>query len=292
MTPHLSPLIRLPRVSVTNGAFAAGDRVVPEETPVAFTYNGSAHAVMMATPADFEDFAIGFSLSEGIIGSPEDVVSTEILEHALGCEVRMWLSEACAGSYRARRRALAGPVGCGLCGVESLEEAARPVQPVSSDLHLPPDAVAAAMADLSDMQLLNREARAIHAAAFWRPDEGLIGLREDVGRHNALDKLAGALARAGEEPSRGAVLLTSRVSVEMVQKAARLGAPVIVAVSAPTALAVRLAESCGITLVAVARGDRFEVFSHAERIAGREEAFAEPPRSCPPGPDPTPPHPG
>ncbi len=266
MSLHLEAVIRLPQISVAKGAFVAGERVLPEETPVALTYNGSTHAVMMASPADLEDFALGFSLSEGIIARPDDLLSMEILEHDLGCEIRMWLSEACSGAYRTRRRALAGPVGCGLCGVESLEEALRPAPKVVGTLQLPPGAIAAAMADLFEAQRLNREARAIHAAALWRPVQGLIAIREDVGRHNALDKLAGSLARAGELCSASMVLLTSRVSVEMVQKAARMGAPIIAAISAPTALAVRVAEGCGLTLVAVAREESYEVFTHPERI--------------------------
>ncbi|MBQ0823365.1 MULTISPECIES: formate dehydrogenase accessory sulfurtransferase FdhD [Microvirga] len=266
MTLHLSPVIRLPRMSVAQDASFPGERVVPEETPVALTYNGSTHAVMMASPSDLEDFAIGFSLSEGIIHDPADLLSMEMVEHDLGCEIRMWLSDRSGSSYQMRRRALAGPVGCGLCGVESLAEATRPVQTVTGSLRVHPGAVKIAMTDLSDAQRLNREARAIHAAAFWRPSEGVIAIREDVGRHNALDKLAGALARASEPGSDGLVLLTSRVSLEMVQKTARMGASILVAVSAPTALAVRVAESCGITLVAVARGDAFEVFTHPDRI--------------------------
>lgn len=266
MSLYLEPVIRLPQISVARGAFAAGERMLPEETPVALTYNGSTHAVMMASPADLEDFALGFSLSEGIIAGPDDLISMEIIEHDLGCEIRMWLQEVSHGAYRTRRRAMAGPVGCGLCGVESLEEAVRPAPKVTGTLHLPPKAMASAMADLSKAQRLNREARAIHAAALWRPEQGLVAIREDVGRHNALDKLAGALARANEPCSAGMVLLTSRVSVEMVQKAARMGAPIIAAISAPTALAVRVAESSGITLVAVARGESFEVFTHPERV--------------------------
>jgi FdhD protein len=266
MSLHLESVIRLPQTSVAKGAFAAGERVLPEETPIALTYNGSTHAVMMASPADLEDFALGFSLSEGIIAEPSDLASMEIVEHDLGCEIRMWLQEACSGTYRSRRRAMAGPVGCGLCGVESLAEAVRPAANVAGILQVPPGSIATAMADLSKAQRLNREARAIHAAALWRPEQGLIAIREDVGRHNALDKLAGALAGANESCSSSMVLLTSRVSVEMVQKAARMGAPIIVAISAPTALAVRVAEGCGITLVAVARGESFEVFTHPERI--------------------------
>jgi FdhD protein len=272
MSLHLSPIIRLPRVSVSKGSFASGERVVPEETPVALTYNGSTHAVMMASPADLDDFALGFSLSEGVIAAPEDLISVDIVEHDLGCEIRMWLSERSAGSYQIRRRALAGPVGCGLCGVESLAEASRPVSQVVGTLQVSPETIAAAMEDLSRAQRLNREARAIHAAAFWRPGEGIIAIREDVGRHNALDKLAGALARSGVVCLGGIVLLTSRVSVEMVQKTARMGAPILVAVSAPTALAVRLAESCGITLVGIARSDAFEVFTHPQRVELPHEA--------------------
>ncbi len=190
----------------------------------------------------------------------------------------MWLSDTCSGSYHARRRALVGPVGCGLCGIESLTEATRSADPVMGDVELNPRAISEAMAALSEAQILNREASAIHAAAFWYPEKGVVCAREDVGRHNALDKLAGALARATEPCSEGAVLLTSRVSVEMVQKTARMGAPVLIAISAPTALAVRVAEECGITLVAVARGESFEVFTHPERIQMRErnEIFSVP----------------
>jgi FdhD protein len=266
MTLHLEPVIRLPQTSVAKGVFAQGERVLPEETPVALTYNGSTHAVMMASPADLEGFAVGFSLSEGIIAEPDDLASLEIVGHELGCEIRMWLQETRGGAYRARRRAMAGPVGCGLCGVESLEEAVRPASNVVGTLQLPPKAIVSAMADLSEAQRLNREARAIHAAALWRPGQGLIAIREDVGRHNALDKLAGALARANEPCYASMVLLTSRVSVEMVQKAARIGAPILAAISAPTALAVRVAEGCGITLVAVAREESFEVFTHHQRV--------------------------
>ena len=266
MNQQLSPVIRLPNVSVGKGAFSAAERVVAEETPIALTYNGSTHAVMMASPADLEDFALGFSLSEGIIAGPDDLISTDIIEHEIGCEIRMWLSDQCSGPYRTRRRALAGPVGCGLCGMESLAEIGRPPPPVTGTLRVSPEAVADAMTDLSGSQCLNREARAIHAAAFWRPGKGVIAIREDVGRHNALDKLAGALARRSQPCSAGAVLLTSRVSVEMVQKTARIGAPLLVAISAPTALAVRVAEGCGITLLAVVRGDSFEVFTHPGRV--------------------------
>jgi FdhD protein len=246
----------------------AGERAIPEETPTALSYNGATHAVMMATPCDLEDFAVGFSLTEGLIGEASQIEAIDVAAVPdLGVDVRIWLPGSAAGEIAAgRRRKIVGPVGCGLCGVESLEAANRPMRRVESVAVFSPSMIAEAMASLPEGQRLNRETRAIHAAGFWRPGQGLLFVREDVGRHNALDKLVGAMARSGEPAMDGVVLLTSRVSVEMVQKTATLGAAVIVAVSAPTALAVRMADRAGITLAAVARDDGFEVFSHAGRI--------------------------
>ena len=221
----------------------------------------------MATPADLEDFALGLSLTEGVISSVEEVSSIELAAGGLGLEARVWLKPGRRDALAARRRRMAGPTGCGLCGVDSLAEAVRTPPRVQTSLRIGPQDVLAAMNALAEAQALGRLTRAVHAAGFWTPDGGLVAAREDVGRHNALDKLAGALSRAGVAGSEGAVVLTSRVSVEMVQKAAVIGAGVLVAVSAPTTLAVATAEAAGVTLVAVARADGFEVFTHPERIA-------------------------
>ncbi len=243
-----------------------GKRIIPEETAVAFTYDGGSYAVMMATPQNFEDFAVGFSFTEGLVASPADIRQLEIAEHDAGIELRMWLTEPRAAALSERRRHLAGPTGCGLCGIESLDEAVRPARRVPEGGVFTPAEIMRALDALAPRQELNRLTRAVHAAAFWRPDDGLVAVREDVGRHNALDKLAGALIRDRVPGNSGMVLLTSRVSVEMVQKTAAIGAPLIAAVSAPTALAVRTAEAAGITLVGVARSDGFEVFTHPQRI--------------------------
>lgn len=247
----------------------ASERMVPEETAIAFTFNGMNHAVMMATPSDLGDFAVGFALTEGLIEGPADISSLEIIPTKLGVELRIWLPEHRAKAYSARRRSMAGPTGCGLCGIESLLEAMRPAPSVINARRFDAGAIVEAMASLATGQHLHGETHAVHAAGFWTPARGLVALREDVGRHNGLDKLAGALARGGVAASQGLVLLTSRVSIELVQKAARIAAPVIVAISAPTAAAIRLAEVCGITLVAVARRQDFEVFTHPERIIDR-----------------------
>ena len=243
-----------------------GTRIIPEETAIAFTYEGGSYAVMMATPQNLEDFAVGFSVTEGLAASPADIRQLDIVEHAAGIELRMWLSEPHAAALNERRRHLAGPTGCGLCGIESLDEAVRTPSRVRQGDTFTPAEIMRALEALAPRQELNRQTRAVHAAAFWQPGSGLLAVREDVGRHNALDKLVGALTRDHVPGYSGMVLLTSRVSVEMVQKTAAVGAPLLVAVSAPTALALRTAETAGITLVAVARGDGFEVFTHPQRI--------------------------
>ncbi len=248
------------------GGAAPASRLVPAEVAVAITYGGSTQAVLMASPDDLDDFAIGFSLTEGIIDGIAEIEAIERIDSELGIEMRLILARPREERLAARRRSMAGPVGCGLCGIESLEAATRTLRPVNADIAFSPVQILAAMAALAPLQRINAATHAVHAAAFWRPERGIALLREDIGRHNALDKLAGAIARDGAAPGEGAVLLTSRVSVEMVQKAAVIGAPVIVAISAPSALAIRTADEAGITLAAVARADGFEVFAHPRRI--------------------------
>jgi FdhD protein len=259
-----------PLVSFDHGHPAESARMLPEEVAVALSYNGSTHAVMMATPADLEDFGYGFSLTEGI-AAPEEIESLEIVETELGLDLQMWLRPEAHGRLARRRRTMAGPVGCGLCGIDSLEEATRKLRPVAeTGLALSSAQVQSAVASLPRHQPLQDVTRAVHAAAFWSAERGLAVLREDVGRHNALDKLAGALQRENINPGLGAVIITSRVSIDMVQKTAALGVPVLVAVSAPTTAAVSLAEASGITLVALARESRFEVYSRSDRIFPEE----------------------
>ena len=248
-----------------HGATANGERMVPEETAIAFSYNRIGHAVMMATPGDLKDFAVGFSITEGIVSTAAEIEELEIVPAAHGIELRMWISTAAMRAVEARRRQMAGPTGCGMCGLESLDQAMRGAPPVSTGRRFSAAQIQAAVASLFPAQALNRVTRAVHAAGFVQPGEAPL-VREDVGRHNALDKLGGAMAQVGVDPASGLLVMTSRVSVELVQKAARIGIPVLVAVSAPTALALRLADQAGITVAGIARDDGFEVFTHPDRI--------------------------
>jgi FdhD protein len=260
-----------PRLSfgaVSGSGPMAGDRVLPREVAVALSFNGSTQAVMMTTPSDLEDFAYGFALTEGI-AAPGEVLSVEVVQAGDGIDVQVWLKAEAEARLAARRRTMAGPVGCGLCGIDSIEQALRePAVVPHGGFRMTPAQVMAAVAALPDWQPLHDMARAAHCAAFWAPG-GIVTAREDVGRHNALDKLVGALAKGQmgniAHPT-GAVVLTCRVSIDMVQKVAALGCGVIIAVSAPTADAVTLAERAGITLIAMARPDRFEAFTHTDRI--------------------------
>lgn len=253
-------------VSARGGARLAMRRALPEETPVAMVFDGTTLAVMMASPSDAADLALGFALGEEVISSTDQIAAFELADHAEGIEARFWLREDRAEALARRRRFMAGPVGCGLCGIDSLEQAVRPLPVVRSrDLRFSHAEIAGAPQLLRGHQPLHDLTRATHAAGFLRPGAGLLMVREDVGRHNALDKLVGALTRHRIDPAGGAFVMTSRLSVELVQKCAVAGCPVLIAVSAPTAHAVRLADAAGITLAASARNGSFELYSHPQR---------------------------
>lgn len=257
----------VPEIVRRNGITRAGSRLVPEEVPIAFSYGGSTQAVMMGTPDDLEDFAVGFSLTEGIIASVAEIEEITVVDEGRGLDVQIRLAEDKEDALRLRRRHMAGPVGCGLCGIESIDQAMRVVPDVSQvEVVLSPKEITAAVAALNGAQPLHAQTHAVHGAGFFIPGEGLIAVREDVGRHNALDKLAGAVIRQGRAGRQGIVAVTSRISVEMVQKTAILGSAVLVAISAPTALAIRTAEEAGMTLIALTRGDDFEIFTRSDRI--------------------------
>ncbi|GGB08196.1 sulfurtransferase FdhD [Brucella endophytica] len=267
------PIISVSRIARRKDGLSQAARMVPEEVPVAFSYGGTTHAVMMGTPDDLEDFAVGFSLSEGIIDKASDMEEIAVEEHARGIDIQITLAEAKGQHLAARRRHMAGPVGCGLCGIESIDEALKPITPVqNTKLHLTADDIARSVQLLSAQQPLHKETGAVHAAGFYVPGRGIIAAREDVGRHNALDKLIGSLARQAVDGRTGVIVVTSRVSLEMVQKTAVIGASVLAAVSAPTALAIRTAEEAGITLIALVRGEEFDIYTHPDRIDIRSTA--------------------
>ena len=272
--PTVSPVtvLRLDRGEVS----ACIDHVI-EEMPVALVYNGISHAVMLATPEHLEDMALGFSLSEGILANPAELYDSEIVSGCQGLEVHMEIASRRFVALKERRRSLAGRTGCGLCGVESLDAvAARQPSPVRRGAPLSADAVARALDQLPDWQALHRITGAVHGAAWVDRSGRIVALREDVGRHNALDKLIGWLARQGIAPGDGFVLTSSRASYEMVQKCAAAGIGCLVAISAPTGLAVRLAEESGITLAGFARGNRLVIYSHPEYLAAEGVAATRP----------------
>jgi FdhD protein len=238
---------------------------IAEEVPVALVYGRRPHVAMMATPADLEDFAIGFTLSERIAGFHE-IRAVSVERHSRGIEVSLDVEPGVLEGLDARRRSLTGRTGCGLCGVEAIDDAVRLPDVVSSPLVVAPDVLWQAAADLERSQPLNAETHAIHGAAWADADGRLRVVREDVGRHNALDKVLGALARGGIDTGSGFVVVTSRASVELVQKCAACGVPLLAAVSRPTHLAIRMAEAAGICLVGLLRGRTANVYSRLDRI--------------------------
>lgn len=236
-----------------------------EEAPIELRYNGEAFAVMMATPADLEDFAYGFSLSEGRVARAGDIRGVAVHEQLEGYVVDID-APAAAAIDDGDARLMPGRSGCGLCGSRHLEDVLRPIPPVSDGPVLAHGALEAALGALAAHQPLNGHTGAVHAAAWASPEGEILAVREDVGRHNALDKLLGALSREGIDMRGGFVLVTSRASYEMVTKAARLGVGVLAAISAPTALAVTLARASRLTLAGFVRPGRYVVYSHPERL--------------------------
>jgi formate dehydrogenase accessory protein FdhD len=240
--------------------------VVPEEVPVALVYNGLSHAVMLASPADLEDFALGFSLSEGLLAHRAELYDLDIVSGEAGISLEMRITAARFADLKQRRRHLAGRSGCGLCGVDSLGQVLRELPALADAARFSPAAIDRALAELSQRQPLKAATGGTHAAAWATADGRLQCVREDVGRHNALDKLIGGLHRQGLEPASGFALISSRASFEMVQKCASVGLPLLVALAAPTGLAVRLAERLGLGLVAFARSGRQVIYARPDRL--------------------------
>ena len=258
----------MPVQGMRSGRAFAADDWVADEVPVAFEYNGIAHAVMLASPIDLEDFALGFSLSEGIVDTASQLYGCEETSSPSGITLRLEIAAAAFARLKQRRRSLAGRTGCGLCGTESLQQVERDLAPLPTSAPLRREAVAAAMSQVSSLQRLREVTGAVHAAAWVSADGDVQVLREDVGRHNALDKVIGALTRTGLDPGCGFMAITSRASFEMVQKTAAVGVPVLAAVSAPTSLAVTTAERLHLTLVGFARRQDFVAYSHPGRLIG------------------------
>jgi len=236
-----------------------------EETPVALIYNGVSHAVMLATAQDLEDFALGFSLSEGIVQTMSELYGVEVRVQGNGIELHCEIASEQFMQLKQRRRTLAGKTGCGLCGAESLDQAVRYPKPLQSDIVFAATSIVCGLQAIKSQQLMQQKTGATHASAYVLADGTMSIIREDVGRHNALDKLIGALAKTPVQQP-GFIITTSRASFEMVQKTASAGVALLVAVSAPTGLAVRVAEQCGLALVGFARESRYVIYSHGERI--------------------------
>ena len=263
---YTPPTVSQSFVRLSSADDDAEESAVAAEVPVALVYNAKPHVVMMCTPADLEDFAVGFSVSEGIVVAAAEVTRAVVVKYARGIEVQVEIPAEAAERLAERGRTLAGRTGCGLCGVEVIDEAMREALPVRSTLTVSRHALFKAGEALGAHQPMNRATNTIHAAAWVQPDGSLHTVREDVGRHNALDKVVGALARSGADASAGFFLVTSRASYELVQKAAASNVGILAAVSRPTALAVQLAKDAGISLVGLLRGKTANVYSHAERI--------------------------
>lgn len=257
---------RVPVLNWQEDGFSKNHDEVATEVPLALTYNKRSHVVMMVTPSDLEDFAFGFSLTEGIIDQASDVLDVAVIARDKGLELAITVNEDCVAALDSQRRNLVGRTGCGLCGAESLETAMRQPAVVSSRVSVSSDALQVAIESLNDHQPLQTATGALHGAAWCGLDGEILAVREDVGRHNALDKLIGSLCRNGFDSDRGFVLVSSRASYEMVYKAAAVGMELLVAVSAPTSLAIDFAHRSGVTLVGFARPGRHNIYTFEGRI--------------------------
>jgi len=265
--PGMSFMLPDPLVEIqTIGSSGMRRDVVPEEVPVALAYNGISHAVMMASPSDLEDFALGFSLSEGLLAKPAELYDLEVESGPQGVIVQMRIAEERFWALKARRRSLAGRTGCGLCGVENLEQVKRLIPQLPAGCLISAASINRARESIQENQPMHSCTGGVHAAAWADLSGRLLVVLEDVGRHNALDKLIGAMARDGLDPASGFALVTSRASFEMVQKAAGVGMTMLAAVSAPTGYAIRLAHECGLTLAGFVRPQRYTIYAHPERI--------------------------
>lgn len=258
--------VRRPVLRVREGEARSDVDVIASEVPLALRYNGEAFAVMMATPMDLEDFALGFSVSEAIIESPDELLGLEVQARLEGFEIDLRIPKARSEAIASRQRALEGRSGCGMCGSREMEQVLRHPPAVAEGVGVSEAALQRGLAALGASQPLNQATGATHAAAWSDADGHLLGVREDVGRHNALDKLIGAMAKARMDPIRGFLILTSRASYEMVQKAATFGIGLVAAISAPTAMAIHFADACQVTLIGFARGSSHVIYTHPHRI--------------------------
>lgn len=255
------------RIAWKDNCLIEGGRNIAVECPISISYGGSSHAVMMASPLNLREFAYGFSLTEKVIDGPDAIESIEIVELDAGFDIQVYLKPELQIMHNSRKRAMAGPVGCGLCGLESISEATRPLTPLRPDNYtITKHDVEIAITGLQKHQHLNDLTRAVHACGYYTVEQGIVAVMEDVGRHNALDKLVGYCHLNSVNGGLGAVITTSRLSLEMVQKTVILGCPIVIAVSAPTTLALDVAERAGLTVIAVARNADFEIFTHQKRI--------------------------
>ena len=263
---YTHPSASRPLLQLGDDGASPGSAIVAEEVPIALVYNGRPYVVVMGTPSDLEDLAVGFSRTEAVVDDSSHIERLDVVRASHGIELQIQIPAANAERLEARARALVSRTGCGLCGVETITDALRVPTPLSSRLTVTAEALWLAGAELSRQQTLNNETKTVHGAGWAMADGRLSIVREDVGRHNALDKVLGALARSGTNAADGFVVVTSRASYEMIQKAAVCGIELVAAISRPTGLAIRFAEAAEMTLVGLLRGRSANVYCHAERI--------------------------